>query len=250
VLLLIVASPLSAGDCRPDGMSDKEAERIITIATEQGQSFRAAIDKMRADGVTYRNDTAYDDLIANPEQLIALARERHGGRESSQYNNDPELLAELGYQVEGFLESNTSRWVKKDNYNYFTIELAKRLRNLAVLVGGEPSASDFRYKLELSKFVFALDHFAEGAEFKYLAGSTAVGDQYVTIYNYFSEKWAFRGRKPNYRIRIFLTTDPDGVNVTFDNIAFGPGDLLKNTWPLFQDANENCLASYNSESEK
>ncbi len=69
--LLFESSAAVVKDCRPEGMSDAEATRIIEVATQQGKSFRAAIDQMRADGLSYETDTTYDNFIADSERLIA-----------------------------------------------------------------------------------------------------------------------------------------------------------------------------------
>ncbi|WP_371226360.1 hypothetical protein, partial [Roseovarius sp. 2305UL8-3] len=248
VLLLIVASPLSAGDCRPDGMSDKEAERIITIATEQGQSFRAAIDKIRADGLTYSSDSTYDDLMADPERALALANERHQGRESSLYNYSPERIQEMGASVDGFVEDHIVYWVRKENVNFFADELSSHLKDLAIQLGGKPTESNYRYQTDARTFIFALGKFAESAELKYIKGSIAGGTKLRFIRYRFSEKWTLKssleGRKPNYLVSVFLTIPSSGEEVTFDEISFGGVNWLKSSWPTLEKKGDGCLASF------
>lgn len=246
VLILLIAGIANAkiDKCQPDGMSDDEAERIIAIATEQGKAFRAKIDALRASGVSYETDTTYDDLMADPERVLALAKVRHFGRETSLYGNSPKVLRELNTTLDWLFENRIGYWIKKQNLNFFTTELTSHLQQLAIQLGGEPTKSPYRYKINTKTFIFALGHFTKGAELKYLVGVSENRVKYTSIRNRFSEKWALYGRKPNFEILIFLTANPAGGDVTLDYISFGWVDWLKGSSPIFLRGNEGCLATF------
>lgn len=234
--------------CRPDGMSDAEANRIIELATTQGQTFRSNINELRASGLNYERDKTYDELIADPDRALELANERHLGRESSLYTYSPEHIREMGASVDGFVESHIQYWVQKKNVNFFANELTNHLADLAVELGGKPTKSKYRYQVDAKDFVYALGIFAEAAQLKHITGSVTGGDKFVFLRYRFAEEWTLKSaleeRKPNFLISVFLTTSPSGEEVTFDGISFGPTDLLKNHWPMFETKEESCLATY------
>ncbi|MCF6273673.1 MAG: hypothetical protein L3J37_10900 [Rhodobacteraceae bacterium] len=78
ILLLGTSAYLTTAQtqvCRSEGMLDEEAARIIAIATVQGENFRREIDGMRERDVSLRNDTTYDDVLADDDRTLNLARE-------------------------------------------------------------------------------------------------------------------------------------------------------------------------------
>ena len=283
VALIIFAGVATAkiDACQPDGMSDVEAARIIAIATQQGKAFRTAIDAIRASGVSYETDTTYDDLMADPERALALALERHEGREKSSYGNSPEKELEIGAGLGRLLKYSINLWVKKQNVNFFTTELTSHLQQLAIQLGGDPTESPYRYKIDASTFVFALGHFTKGAEFKYIRGSVpnriknnldriranpSLLKYWAVNYKFSEErglietksrlrfpilhdliarlKTRSNGRKPNFKILIFLTTNPAGEDITLDGISFNGVDLLKSRHPANEPRDEGCLATF------
>lgn len=229
--------------CQPDGMSDAEAVRIIAIATKQGKAFRAAIDALRASGVSYENDTTYDDLMADPERALALAKERYEGQ--GVIGTWSSYRLEQGDDLDAVIREEINNWVNKRVVNFFALELISHLQKLAVRIGGEPTNSRYRFKINANTFVFALGHFVRSAGMKHFWGTKFNSDKYSSIQYGFSEIWVFRGnRRPNFDIRISLFADPKGDSVTLKSAYFYSADTLKNGWPILKRRNENCLVTF------
>lgn len=246
VMLAMFAGVASAriDGCQPDGMTDAKAEQFLVISAKQGKAFRADIDAIRASGVNYETDTTYDDLIADTERAIALAKERHLGRNRSFYYNTPENLRVRDTTLEWLFENRIQEWIMKKNENFFTTELTRHLQQLAVALDGKPTISPYKYTMNAKAFVFAFGQFLQSAELKYIGGSSSQKGSYEIVRYNISEEWALSGRKPNFEILIFFTSSLAGEEITLEYISFGGGDLLKNPWPLLENKNEGCLATF------
>lgn len=241
-LCLMAALPALAqvDACQPPGLSDEEAERIIALAEARGASFRQEIDALRASGLSYETDTAYNDLMADPERAIALAKERIFGRERDRYTYSS-LISMSKYTEDEYVEARLRNWVAKKNYNYFTIALTDHLQRFALDLGGTPTESPYQFELDTRTFVFALGRFTDAAKLRNLNGSAKPGGQFARLNYTFAEKRFISEGRPNYQIRLFLTSNNDGTDVTLAYVGFHGVDPLKNSWPIFRSTVEGCL---------
>ena len=170
VALIMFAGVAAArvDDCQPAGMTDVEAARIIAIATEQGKAFRAAIDSIRASGMSYDTDPTYDDLMADPERAVALIRERYGFQIYLSY---PFELEKAG-NIEEVISPRLTEWVNRNNTNYCAMEMYNHLRLLVFAIGGTLRSFPTWFQVDINKFVFALFQFSKGADLEYVGWST------------------------------------------------------------------------------
>jgi len=238
---MIYAAPAMAeqNDCRPEGMSDAEAARIIDIATDQGKKFRETIDDLRAQGITYKTDTTYENIMADPERALALAMERYRGRRiigvATKYRLDQ------GDDLDQALMSTLDSWVQKKTTNYFTTIMLDSLQNLALLIGGEATLSPYQFKIPPNKFVFSLSHFAKSAGLNKFREAIIPSKYYLTASYRFTEDWSLFNKEILFEVGITFTTNPKRDDVTLETILFRGVDILKRDWPLSFRKKDKCL---------
>lgn len=229
-------------ECQPNGMLDAEAARIIAIATEQGKAFRAAIDALRAGGVSYYDDTTYDDLMADPERAIALVREHFGFKVYFSY---PIEYAQDS-NVDDIISPRLSEWINRRNANYYAVELDDHFRLLATTIGGMHRSNPTWYLVSIKNFVFALFQFSKSAGLDYIGSTTTriLDTEFLRISYEFSEpNWMLENGETS-KIVVTILGYKDKNQLHIEEVSFDMLANKRNVTPSPHVEPRNCFVGF------
>jgi|LGOV01.1.fsa_nt_gb hypothetical protein len=255
ILLFLAIAVYVATDktrvCRPDGMSDAEAARIIAIATEHGESFRRAIGEMRSNGVSLgAADATLDAILADPDQAFALTLERYALRQDSFESRGitdtwMQYRLQQSDDLNEILRDEYYSYIHSSNTNYFSMKLTEYLRNLALTIGGNSTELPYRFLVNPDLYTFALAQFSKSAGLKNIFDAKDNKAQPVTINYRFVETWSiFRTDRLSF-IRVAISGNPLEMELTiheawYNGFDITSGDLVFSRWL----GNRNCLTTF------
>lgn len=227
--------------CQPEDMSDAEAERITAIATELGESFRDTINEARSNGVTLRNDTTRADILANPEQAFALAKERYERQGS--HDLSVQIRLDQGEELDDILHEFNR--IHQHKTNYITMPLDEHLKTLAVALGGLPTDTPFEFMMDPKSFVFAMGKFAEAGELNFGAPGwkRQIGGHPNISFSLY-ETWSLFRQERFLNQRIELSSDTDGGTLSIVSVWISEFSYLDRRYPPTIFEKTQCLTNF------
>lgn len=249
VILLLAAggylATMQTKLCRPEGMLDAEAARITAIATVQGENFRREIGEMRERGVSLRNDATYDDVLADDERTLNLAREFFYRRlppdrirlsRIEQGEELDEILMESGFPL------------KRQQVNYFALTLDQSLKDLALAIGAEPVEGSYSFLIDPQTYMFALAQFARSAGLKNTGGGTGGRLQTNRLGYGFVETWPLFRADKLANVRFSISSNLAENILTISPIFYRFYSWKDDRLSKYIFVNRGCLATFTKES--
>lgn len=252
VLLFLISMALvgywikaEAWSCRPTEMSAVEAKKIKELALAQGKSFRQEIDDARERGISLETDTTLEDILSDPDQTLARAKDLYERRGVT--GAGMQLLLDQGWDLDDALLRYDPPLLKRNN-NYFSELLDSHLQMLAQSIGGKPTDQYYRIKISPKEFVFALEYFVKGAELSFVDGwvRTYEYDSFYTqeIQLIFLETWSMYRSEKFTSPRVVLSTNIFQSELVLRSVTYSGYDYITNFSLNFLLGNFNCLPTF------